>query len=53
MLSKKEKDNNNIKRKYFYKWYKKVIIMRIKDETDKAKMKEEKLKEKENDLMTI
>ena len=45
------KDDKNKIRKYFYKWYKKVIIMRIKDETDKAKMKEEKLKEKENELL--
>ena len=45
------KDDKNIKRKYFYKWYKKVIIIKIKEEMDKAKMKEDELKEKENELM--
>ena len=51
MLSKKEKDNNNIKRKYFYKWYKKVIIIKIKIEIEKSNLKDQKLKDKENQLL--
>jgi len=51
IVIKHERDDKNKVRKYFYKWYKKVIIIKIKEEIDKSKLKDEELKNKENQLL--
>ena len=51
IVIKKEKNGKNIIREYFYKWYKKVIIIKIKEEIDKSKDKDKELKDKEKELI--
>ena len=43
----KKKQEKNLLRKYFYKYLKKVILSKIKDEKDKYKEREKELKDKE------
>ena len=51
IVIKKEKSGKNIIRQYFYKWFKKVIIIKIKEEIDKSKDRDKQLKEKEDELL--
>ena len=51
ILIKKEKSGKNIIRQYFYKWFKKVIIIKIKEEIDKSKDRDKQLKEKEDEIL--
>ena len=51
IVLKYEKDDNNKKRKYLYKWYKKVIIIKIKEEKDKSKLKDKELQDKNNEFL--
>ena len=50
IIIKYQKEEYNKLRKCFYKWYKKVILMKIKEEMDKSKQKENEFKERENEL---
>ena len=51
IVIKKEKSGKNIIRQYFYKWFKKVIIIKIKEEIDKSKDRDKQLKEKEDEIL--
>ena len=51
LIIKNQKEDKNKLRKYFYKWYKKVILIKIKEEMDKSIQKENEFKERENELM--
>ena len=51
IVKRQEKENKNKTRKYFYKWYKKVIIIKIKEEKDLSKVKDNEFKDKENELL--
>ena len=44
IVIKHERDNKNNLRKYFYKWYKKIIIIKIKETKDKSKDEDEENK---------
>ena len=46
-----KKQQQNILRKYFYKWLKKTIKLAIKEEKDKAKDREKEYKDKEYEII--
>ena len=45
------KQQNNILKKYLYKWFKKAIILAIKEEKDKSKNREKEYKDKEYEII--
>ena len=51
IIIKYQKEDKNKVRKCFYKWYKKVIFMKIKEEITKTKQREDEFKDRENELM--
>ena len=51
IIIKYQKEDKNKVRKCFYKWYKKVIFMKIKEEITKSKQREDEFKDRENELM--